>query len=131
MTRPQISPQKAAPTFNNGRSATVTRNASNAPREKRLPKAVTKAACNTRNIAMPARAAISDFGALRSSRVKVGASNPNRIARMPTMIPAMYWRLRSPLPTRMAFVGPVRHVLMPPTRALMAEPMPHATAGSG
>jgi hypothetical protein len=38
------------------------------------------------------------------------------IDRRPTTIPATYWRLRSPLPTMMAFVGPVRHVLMAPTR---------------
>ena len=35
-TRPAISPQNAAPTFNSGTSATVTRNATSAPSEKLL-----------------------------------------------------------------------------------------------
>ncbi|MBA7628716.1 hypothetical protein ES703_36211 [subsurface metagenome] len=95
MTMPETNPQKGAPTFNNGMSAMVTRNATSAPKEKRLANAVTKVVCNTLNIARPANAATKDFGVLRSSRVKVGANSPNMIDRRPTTIPATYWRLRS------------------------------------
>ena len=70
MAKPESNPQKAAPTFNNGTSATVTRKATSAPREKRSLNAVTKAVCKTRNIARPAKAVTRDLGAMRSSRVK-------------------------------------------------------------
>src|SRR3954471_10148355 len=126
MTRPETNPQNAAPTFSNAMSATVTRKATRAPREKRSLNAAAKAACNTRNIARPAKTVTSDLGAISSSRVKVGAKSPNKIARHPTNIPEVYWRLRSPLATTIAFAGPVRQVLTPPTTAAAADPMPQA-----
>ncbi len=49
MMMPEANPQKAVPTFNNGTSATVTRNATSAPRERRLANAVTKTVGKTRN----------------------------------------------------------------------------------
>jgi len=127
MPTPATNPQKAAPTFNKEISAAVTRSATSAPREKRSLNAVTKAACKTRNIARPARDVTSDFGASRSSLVKVGASTPNKMARTPTTMADVYCRLRSPLATTMALAGPVRQVLIPPTTALAAEPIPQAT----
>ena len=54
------------------------------------------------------------------------AKQSNTIARRPTEIPAIYWRLRSPLATMMALVGPVRHVLTLPTMALAAAPTAQA-----
>src|SRR5262245_57121842 len=126
MATPQTSPQKAAPIFTNGMSATVTRKAMRAPSEKRSLKAVMKAACRIRSMARPATAITSDFGATSINLVKVGASMPNKMDRTPTKIADVYCRLRSPLAATMALEGPVRHVLIPPTSAVIAEPMPHA-----
>ena len=49
----------------------------------RLSNAVTKEACNTRNIASPARVAMNALGVASMSRVNNGAKSPNRIASSP------------------------------------------------
>ena len=108
-------------------SATVTTKVISAPKVNRLLNAATKDACSTRSMARPPSVAMNAPGVASIRWVNSGANRPNTTARSPQVMPAVYWRARSPEAVSRAFVGPVRQVETAPTAAVSSDHSPQST----
>ena len=122
---PNTNPQNGAPIFNNGNPPSVTRKAINPPSGNGGLKALSNADCKVRNMARPANVLRKAAGAAIKRDVTVGALIPNRTAKKPRKIAAIQCCLDCPPDTRIALTGPVRHVDMPPYKAVNIDMKPH------